>query len=88
MNLFDILGNDVRVRVLIILAERGSSTFTELNDACKISAGTLAYHLDVTSELISKTGDKYHLSTIGLYAYELVMQVKDYLQRNGQIKAT
>jgi len=85
VDLFDILGNDVRVRVLEILAERSGCTFTELNDVCRISAGTLAYHLDVMSELISKTGDKYHLTTIGPYAYELVIQVRDFLQRNGQI---
>jgi predicted transcriptional regulator len=63
---------------LRMLAERGSCTFTELNDACRVSAGTLAYHLDVMRELISKTGDDYCLTTIGRFAYELVTQVKDF----------
>ena len=82
--MFSILGNNVRVRILEILAERESCTFSELNDACRISAGTLAYHLDVMRELITKTGDDYSLTRIGLYAYELLIQVKGFLQSNNQ----
>lgn len=81
VDLFRMLGNDVRVRILKELAAKGTCTFSELNNVCRVSAGTLAYHLGVLKELVSKKGDRYCLTETGHFAHELVAQAKDFKRK-------
>jgi len=76
--LFLILNNKVRVQILKELAVKGSCSFSELDRICKVSAGTLAYHLSVLKELVSKKGNNYCLTEIGRYAYKLIKEVEDF----------
>ena len=76
--LFLILNNNVRVRILRELAVKGNCSFSELHRVCGVSAGTLAYHLGVLKGLISKRANHYCLTEIGRYACKLIREVEDF----------
>jgi len=76
--LFNILNSDVRVQILKELALNGSCSFSELHRVSKVSAGTLAYHLSLLKELVSKRGNDYSLTEMGRYAHKLIKEVEDF----------
>ena len=78
VNLFDVLNSNVRVQILKELAVKGSCTFSELHIVCKVPAGTLAYHLVLLKELVSKRGNDYYLTEIGRFAHKLTKEVEDF----------
>lgn len=69
--------SNVRVHILNELACNGSCSFSELHRACRVSAGTLAYHLDLLEDLVSKKGNGYSLTELGRYARNLINEVED-----------
>ncbi len=75
--LFRVLNNNVRIRILKELAVKGNCSFSELNHVCNVSAGTLAYHLGVLKELVSKKENSYHLTEEGRCAYKIIKEVED-----------
>lgn len=85
-NLFLILYSDVRVQILRELGAKGNCSFSELYRVCRVSAGTLAYHLTVLNGLVSKKGHDYCLTEIGRYACKLIKEVEDFEEEYRCVK--
>ncbi len=74
-NLYEVLGNEIRRKIIIFIGEKGSVRFTELKNHIGISVGSLYYHLDILGELVTQTPDKrYTLSEEGREAYQLLTE--------------
>jgi len=84
--LFLILSNRVRIRILKELAVKGRCSFSQLHSVCEVPAGTLAYHLDVLKELVSKEDKDYCLTEMGRHACNILEKVEDLDNVNKLIK--
>lgn len=74
-NLYEVLGNDVRRKIIIFIGEKGSVRFTDLKNYVGISVGSLYYHLNILEGLIIQTPDKrYTLSVEGQEAYKMLTE--------------
>jgi DNA-binding MarR family transcriptional regulator len=74
-DLYEILGSEIRRKILIYIGERGSVRFTDLKNYIGISVGSLYYHLDILEGLVIQTSDKrYTLSEEGREAYKLLTE--------------
>jgi len=74
-DLYEVLGNEIRRKILIYIGERGSVRFTDLKNYIGISVGSLYYHLDILEGLVIQTSDKrYTLSEEGQEAYKLLTE--------------
>jgi len=71
-----------------VLALKGSCSFSELYRVCNVSAGTLAYHLSVLKELVSKEDEDYCLTEIGCYACSLIKEIEDFEEMHNSVKGT
>ena len=73
-SLHKILKDETRQKIIILLNERGSLSYTEINDALGcMSTGKLNYHLKTLGDLISKQEDgRYVLSEKGKLALRLL----------------
>jgi predicted transcriptional regulator len=56
--LYEILSNPIRIKIIELLFENGSLSFTELKNELKISTGSLYYHLSVLSEFVEQDPKK------------------------------
>lgn len=74
-DLYEVLGSEIRRKILIYIGERGSVRFTDLKNYIGISVGSLYYHLDILEGLVIQTPDKrYTLSEEGREAYKLLTE--------------
>jgi len=72
-DLYNVLGNVHRRRILLFLGEVGEAGFTELRRHLGISVGTLYYNLDnLRGLVIQKPNKKYTLSERGRRVYEII----------------
>jgi len=74
--LFRILGSETRLRIIEHLALSDGCSFSELNEACEVSSGTLGYHLGMMKGLVIREGEQYRLSGEGLSVSRLIKQVR------------
>ncbi len=66
------LNHPLRKRILELLSEKGSMSFTEFKKTLDVRVGTLYYHFDALSRLISQDEQKrYILTPLGQRAYEV-----------------
>ncbi|MEM3832180.1 MAG: winged helix-turn-helix domain-containing protein [Thermoprotei archaeon] len=73
--LYDVLGSEIRRKILIFIGERGAVRFTDLKNYTGISVGSLYYHLNILEKLVIQTSDKrYTLSEEGQEAYKLLTE--------------
>ena len=75
-SLHKILKDETRRKILTLLSEKGSLTYTELMDGADIiSTGTLNYHLKILGDLLAKndTG-QYILTERGKLASRLIVE--------------
>jgi hypothetical protein len=83
-----VMGHPVRKRLIELLGERQSISFSELREETGLPVGTLYYHLDVLSGLIAQDGaKKYVLTKEGLKFYSEMAQ-KEGLPMPPQPKTT
>ena len=75
-SLHKILKDETRQKIILLLNEKGSLTYTDLMDSLEvISTGLLNYHLKVLGDLLSKNEEeKYILSEKGKLASRLLLQ--------------
>jgi len=72
-DLYNILGNPHRRRIILFLGEVGEAGFTELRRHLGMSVGTLYYNLDnLRGLVIQKPNKKYALSERGRRVYEII----------------
>jgi len=78
-SLHKILKDETRRKIILLLNEKGSLSYTDLMDSLSIvSTGTLNYHLKILSELLAKTNDgKYILTEKGKLASRLLLEFPD-----------
>ncbi|MEM0118318.1 MAG: helix-turn-helix domain-containing protein [Conexivisphaerales archaeon] len=70
-----VLGHPVRKRLIELLGEKQSLSFSQLREETGLPVGTLYYHLDVLSDLISQNHDKkYTLTKEGIKFYSDMAQ--------------
>jgi DNA-binding transcriptional ArsR family regulator len=63
-SLHKVLKDETRRRIILILNEKGSLTYTELLDSLEVvSTGLLNYHLKVLSELVTKNSNGHYILT-------------------------
>ncbi|MGC9069291.1 MAG: DUF7347 domain-containing protein [Thermoprotei archaeon] len=85
-DLYEILGSDVRRRIIVFVGERGSVRFTDLKNYMGISVGSLYYHLNILEGLITQTQDKrYTLTEKGLEAYKMLVGKNIEIPKQGVI---
>ncbi len=66
------LNHPLRKRIIELLGEKGSMSFTSFKNTLNVRVGTLYYHFDALSRLISQDEQKrYVLTPLGQRAYEL-----------------
>ena len=72
-DLYNILGNPHRRRIILFLGEVGEAGFTELRRHLGMSVGTLYYNLDnLRGLVVQKPNRKYTLSERGRRVYEII----------------
>ncbi|MEM3424113.1 MAG: helix-turn-helix domain-containing protein [Nitrososphaeria archaeon] len=72
-----LIKHPVRKRIIELLGEKESMSFTELRNEMNLPVGTLYYHLDVLKEYILQDNDRrYFLSKDGRKLYELLSTYK------------
>ncbi len=74
--LHKILKDETRSRIILLLSERGSISYVELQKATEIAnTGKLNYHLKILGDLITKSDDgKYILTEKGVLASRLLLE--------------
>jgi hypothetical protein len=83
-----VLGHPVRKRLVELLGEKQSLSFSQLREETGLPVGTLYYHLDVLSDLIAQNHDKkYELTKEGVKFYTEMAQ-KEGLPLPKQTKST
>ncbi len=71
--IYSILGNTCRRKIILLLGNKGPTTFTELKRHLKTSVGTLYYNLDQLRGYISQDKNKrYFLTPKGLKTFKLI----------------
>ncbi len=71
-HIYRALNHPLRKRIIELLAEKGSLSFTDFKKTLDVRVGTLYYHFDALSRLISQDEQKrYVLTPLGQKAYEL-----------------
>ncbi len=71
-HIYRALNHPLRKRIIELLAEKGSMSFTEFKNTLDVRVGTLYYHFDALSRLISQNEQKrYALTPLGQRAYQL-----------------
>ena len=72
------LGHQVRRKVIEIIAEEGSQTYTELMRKTGVDdSGTFGFHLRRMQKLLKKNQrGEYELSELGWKAYKILKQLK------------
>lgn len=83
-----VMGHPVRKRLIELLGEKQSVSFSELREETGLPVGTLYYHLDVLSGLVTQDGSKkYVLTKDGIKFYSEMAQ-KEGLPLPAQPKTT
>ena len=79
--ILSVLSHRIRRDILLILAETGESTFTDLMNALHVDTGKLSFHIRSLSPFIeqTKTG-KYKLSRAGENAVRVVRDVESWAE--------
>lgn len=71
--LYKVLRHPIREKIIILLHNRGSMSYSELKNELNIEPGKLYYHLGILKNLVSQDKDKrYFLTDLGEYAYTLL----------------
>lgn len=77
-HLYKILGHPVRRRLVEVIGEQGTIGFSEIRNRLQMGPGTLYYHFDILSGLITQDDQRrYTLTDLGKYAYQ-VLHSKEY----------
>ncbi|MFQ6086913.1 MAG: winged helix-turn-helix domain-containing protein [Candidatus Bathyarchaeia archaeon] len=78
--IYKLLDHPVRKKIIELLGEQKKAGFKEFTERLKINVGTLYYHFDVLSGLITQDEDrKYVLTDLGKMAYEFLTSKKEQL---------
>ena len=72
---YTVLGSPIRRRIILLLAEKGPLTFSELKREIKVGVGTLYYNLDGLKGFVERgKGKKYYLTKRGRALYEFIRE--------------
>ncbi|WP_457556943.1 winged helix-turn-helix domain-containing protein [Candidatus Harpocratesius sp.] len=72
------LGHEFRRKILRIIGKQGFTSFSEIKKMLNVSTGTIYHHLEVLQDLIIQDErKKYHLSPLGLHAYQIILKGGD-----------
>lgn len=74
-DVFDALSNEIRRKIIVLLAERPRS-YAELMKELNLDSPALAFHLKKLGSLIQKDNGNYTLTELGKKAYALLQQLK------------
>lgn len=90
-NIYSILGNVHKRRIIMFLGEHGTASFSELKRALKISVGNLYYNIDGLAGFVAKSEDrKYYLTEKGEALYNFLLdqeaRIKTYLSGTNAVK--
>ncbi len=71
--IYEIISHPIRIKIIELLYEKGSLSFTDLKNELKISTGSLYYHLSILSDFIEQDPKrKYCLNSQGEKLYEFI----------------
>lgn len=77
IDVFEILGHEIRRRILRLIFERVEVSYTDILNTLRISDGLLNFHLRRMGDLLLKTENgTYILSNKGRKIYELMVQLE------------
>ncbi|MEM1550171.1 MAG: helix-turn-helix domain-containing protein [Candidatus Methanomethylicia archaeon] len=77
-NIYQVLSNPIRRKIIEILGARGSAGLRELMDNLGVSAGSVYYNIELLGDLVRREGDKrFILTEKGWMAYRLLMDGKE-----------
>jgi DNA-binding transcriptional ArsR family regulator len=78
--IYKLLDHPVRKEIIELLGEQKRVGFKEFTEQLQINVGTLYYHFDVLSGLITQDEDrKYVLTDLGKMAYQFLTSKKEQL---------
>jgi predicted transcriptional regulator len=86
--LHKILKDETRRKIILLLNEKGSSSYTDLMKTLEISnTGRMNYHLRILGNLLSKREDgQYVLTEKGILASKLLLEFPENAQSQMNIK--
>lgn len=81
-DIYAVLGNPIKKRIVEIIAERGAASFTDLKRDLNLSVGTLYYNLDSLRSFVAKDANrKYVLTERGYVLYRAMREGDDAIKR-------
>jgi len=87
--ILSVLSHRIRREILLILHQKGETSFTELMKELKIDTGKLSFHIRNLSMFMEQTeSGKYRLNRTGEDAVRVVMDVESWAQLAGLDKKT
>lgn len=84
---YSVIGNPIKRKIVELLAERGAVPFSELKRELNLSVGTLYYNLDGLRDLITKDdARRYRLTERGYHLYQVMREGDEAIKRALQMR--
>ena len=80
-NFYAALSHDLRRKIIKMIGDDDSTSFTKLKEVLQTSTGTIYHHLEVLKDLVyQKKNKKYYLTSLGTHAYRFLQQNIDTIE--------
>ncbi|MEM2109994.1 MAG: winged helix-turn-helix domain-containing protein [Candidatus Odinarchaeota archaeon] len=71
--IYKILSHKIRRKIIQLIGDSGTSTYTEISKEVNLEPGTLYHHIDYLKEYVEQDQEKrYRLTSLGKAAYRLI----------------
>jgi len=85
--IYKAINHPLRRRILYIIKERGTVSFSELIEEMQLEVGTFYYHLDLLKPLIMQTAERhYQLSSTGMDVFDIMRQLEQQSRQHQKTK--
>jgi uncharacterized RDD family membrane protein YckC/DNA-binding HxlR family transcriptional regulator len=82
--ILSVLSHKIRREILLILSEKGESSFTDFRNALSVDTGKLSFHIRSLSSLMEQTPTgKYKLSRAGESAIRVIKDIESWAEAAG-----
>ena len=83
--IYKALSHPIRRKILSLIKDHGTISFSDLINKVQLEVGTFYYHLDAIKPLINQTSERlYQLSSLGQDVYEIMHQIERHTVQKHQ----
>ncbi len=83
--IYKALSNPIRRKILRLIKDHGTISFSDLINKVQLEVGTFYYHLDALTQLVNQTSERlYQLSSLGHDVHEIMHQMERHAIRKHQ----